>query len=84
MLVCGAVYPEDRASSTYSTQSCAIFEAEAERGEIRELTVNVPPLDLEDFERLRDTDIAGYQLSQETYHRENVSDGAHGRSQTRL
>lgn len=40
------------------------------KGEIRRLNVNVAPLSVEEFKRLKEAGIGTYQLFQETYHRE--------------
>lgn len=47
-----------------------IYKAKTGRGEIRRVNVNVAPLSLGDFRRLKKTGIGTYQLFQETYHRE--------------
>lgn len=47
----------------------AIYEVRNGGGEIRRVNVNVAPLSLEDFKRLKRTKIGTYQIFQETYHR---------------
>ncbi|MFA4905734.1 MAG: [FeFe] hydrogenase H-cluster radical SAM maturase HydG [Candidatus Margulisiibacteriota bacterium] len=47
-----------------------IYGTKSGRGEIRRVNVNVAPLSLPDFRRLKRTGIGTYQLFQETYHRE--------------
>lgn len=46
-----------------------IYQTKIGRGEIRRVNVNVAPLSIEDFKRLKRTGIGTYQLFQETYHR---------------
>jgi 2-iminoacetate synthase len=48
----------------------AVYQTRNGRGKIRRLNVNVAPLSVEDFRRLKKTGIGTYQLFQETYHRE--------------
>jgi 2-iminoacetate synthase len=50
-----------------------IYETKSGRGEIRRLNVNVAPMSVENFRRLKKTGIGTYQLFQETYHRESYS-----------
>ena len=47
----------------------AIYQARSGRGEIRRVNVNVAPLSVEDYKRLKAAKIGTYQLFQETYHR---------------
>ena len=47
-----------------------IYETKVGRGEIRHVNVNVAPLSVEDFRRLKDVGIGTYQCFQETYHPE--------------
>jgi len=46
----------------------AIYATKKGHGEIRRLNVNVAPMSVEDFKRLKKTGIGTYQLFQETYH----------------
>jgi 2-iminoacetate synthase len=45
-----------------------IYATKQARGEIRRLNVNVSPMPVEDFKRLKRAGIGTYQLFQETYH----------------
>jgi 2-iminoacetate synthase len=47
----------------------AVYETKSGRGAIRRLNVNVAPLSVENFKKLKRTGIGTYQLFQETYHR---------------
>lgn len=69
LLVAGEAYPKqgldyilDAIDTIYSTKSG--------RGEIRRINVNIAPLAVDDFRRLKAAQIGTYQLFQETYHRE--------------
>ena len=46
------------------------YSVKIEKGEIRRINVNLAPLSLEDFKRLKAAKIGTYQAFQETYHRE--------------
>jgi 2-iminoacetate synthase len=46
----------------------AVYSVKEGRGEIRRLNVNVAPMPVEDFKRLKKAGIGTYQLFQETYH----------------
>lgn len=47
-----------------------IYEEKVFNGEIRRINVNIAPLSVDDFKRLKSFGIGTYQLFQETYHRE--------------
>jgi 2-iminoacetate synthase len=47
-----------------------IYNTKTEHGEIRRINVNIAPLTVENFKRLKDVEIGTYQLFQETYHPE--------------
>ncbi|MDR4499437.1 MAG: [FeFe] hydrogenase H-cluster radical SAM maturase HydG [Candidatus Scalindua sp.] len=46
----------------------SVYKTRNGRGSIRRLNVNVAPMEVKDFKRLKDTGIGTYQLFQETYH----------------
>ena len=48
----------------------AVYETKNGHGSIRRVNVNVAPMDVKDFKRLKNTGIGTYQLFQETYHRD--------------
>ncbi|MBI5078427.1 [FeFe] hydrogenase H-cluster radical SAM maturase HydG [Candidatus Saganbacteria bacterium] len=50
-----------------------IYATKTGRGEIRRVNVNVAPMSMEHFRRLKKTGIGTYQLFQETYHRETYA-----------
>ncbi|MBI5180981.1 MAG: [FeFe] hydrogenase H-cluster radical SAM maturase HydG, partial [Nitrospirae bacterium] len=45
-----------------------IYSTKADKGEIRRINVNVAPLHVEEYRRLKSAGIGTYQLFQETYH----------------
>ncbi len=47
----------------------AIYETKLGNGSIRRVNVNVAPMEVKDFKRLKDLGIGTYQLFQETYHK---------------
>lgn len=68
LLVAGEAYPKE--GFDYILQCIeTIYATKKGHGEIRRVNVNVAPLTLEDFKRLKAADIGTYQVFQETYHR---------------
>ncbi|NMB74896.1 MAG: [FeFe] hydrogenase H-cluster radical SAM maturase HydG [Myxococcales bacterium] len=68
LLVAGESYP--REGFDYVLRSIeTVYAVKKGRGEIRRLNVNVAPLEIEEFRRLKQAGIGTYQLFQETYHR---------------
>jgi len=68
LLVAGEAYPAE--GFDYVLRAIeTIYRTRGERGEIRRVNVNVAPLSVEEFRRLKAADIGTYQLFQETYHR---------------
>lgn len=47
-----------------------IYEQKIMKGEVRRININIAPLSVEDFKRLKSFNIGTYQSFQETYHRE--------------
>jgi 2-iminoacetate synthase len=50
-----------------------VYDTKEGNGNIRRLNVNVAPMGMNDFKRLKDTGIGTYQLFQETYHRDTYN-----------
>lgn len=69
LLVAGEAYPQNNFQYILDAIK-AIYEVKNQHGEIRRVNVNLAPLDVDDFKRLKDASIGTYQLFQETYHRE--------------
>jgi 2-iminoacetate synthase len=72
LLVAGEAYPEQGFQYILDAIE-TVYSVKHEKGEIRRVNVNVAPLSVEDFKRLKATDIGTYQIFQETYHRETYA-----------
>lgn len=69
LLVSGEAYP-DREGLDYIIQAVeTVYSVKSGHGEIRRANVNIAPLPVEDFRRLKAAEIGTYQVFQETYHR---------------
>jgi 2-iminoacetate synthase len=72
LLVAGEAYPHQ--GLQYILDSIAtIYATRSGRGEIRRVNVNLAPLTVDEFRRVRQAGIGTYQLFQETYHRETYA-----------
>ncbi len=72
LLVAGESYPAE--GFDYITDSIAtIYDTRVDNGEIRRINVNIAPLSVDEFRRLKAAKIGTYQLFQETYHRETYA-----------
>ncbi|MGC8738809.1 MAG: [FeFe] hydrogenase H-cluster radical SAM maturase HydG [Candidatus Hydrogenedens sp.] len=69
LLVAGESYPSEGFDYVIHCIE-TIYSVKRDRGEIRRVNVNIAPLSLEEFKRLKSAKIGTYQLFQETYHRE--------------
>lgn len=70
LMVAGESYPHNDFQYVLDAIQ-AIYKVKNGRGgEIRRVNVNLAPLDLNNFKRLKEADIGTYQLFQETYHRD--------------
>jgi 2-iminoacetate synthase len=67
--VAGESYPREGGFDYVLNAIETIYQTRSGRGEIRRVNVNVAPLTVEDFKRLKAAKIGTYQLFQETYHR---------------
>ncbi len=70
LMVAGEAYPKQEGFQYVLDASEAIFSVKPGPGEIRRGNVNLAPLTLDEFKRLKKTGIGTYQLFQETYHRD--------------
>ncbi len=68
LLVAGESYPVEGFDYVIHCIE-TIYSVKRGRGEIRRVNVNVAPLSLEEFKKLKSAKIGTYQLFQETYHR---------------
>ena len=64
LLVAGEAQPLDYILGSIKT----VYSAKDGKNNIRRLNVNIAPLEIEEFKRLKDAQIGTYQLFQETYH----------------
>ncbi len=72
LLVAGEAYP-NRGFDYILDAIAVIYRTRIGRGEIRRVNVNIAPLSVEEFRRLKGAGIGTYQLFQETYHRETYA-----------
>jgi 2-iminoacetate synthase len=70
LLVSGEAYPEAEGLGYILRAIDTVYSVHSGRGEIRRVNVNLAPLTLEDFRRLKAARIGTFQLFQETYHRD--------------
>ncbi len=72
LLVAGESYPKE--GFDYILKSIdTIYSVKSGKGEIRRINVNIAPLEVDEFRRLKAARIGTYQLFQETYHRETYA-----------
>ena len=72
LLVAGESYPAE--GFDYILNSIAtVYDTRMNSGEIRRINVNIAPLSVDEFRRLKAAQIGTYQLFQETYHRETYA-----------
>ena len=69
LLVAGESYPKEGFDYVLSAID-SVYAAKVGDGQIRRVNVNVAPLSLDEFKRLKDAKIGTYQVFQETYHRQ--------------
>ena len=70
LLVAGEAYPVQEGFQYILDAIRTIYSVKSGPGEIRRVNVNIAPLNLDEFKRLKETGIGTFQLFQETYHRE--------------
>lgn len=69
VLVAGEAYPREGLDYILSAIR-TVYDTRLGGDRIRRVNVNIAPLEVGDFQRLREAEIGTYQLFQETYHRE--------------
>jgi 2-iminoacetate synthase len=74
LLVAGEAYPTEEGLDYVVRAIETIYATRRGAGEIRRVNVNVAPLSVKDFERLKAAKIGTYQLFQETYHRQTYAE----------
>jgi len=73
LLVSGEEYPQREGFDYVLKAIDTVYQTRSGRGEIRRVNVNIAPLTVDQFKRLKDAHIGTYQLFQETYHRETYA-----------
>ncbi len=72
LLVAGESYPKEGIDYVLKAID-TVYAARDGKNNIRRLNVNLAPLEVEDFKKLKKHDIGTYQLFQETYHKETYA-----------
>ena len=72
LMVSGESYPDNRFEYILDCID-TIYATKEGKGEIRRVNVNLAPLPVETFKRLKEHDIGTFQLFQETFHRETYA-----------
>ncbi len=67
LLVAGEAYPREGLDYVLKAID-VVYATKSGKGEIRRVNVNVAPLTVEEFRRLKERKIGTYQIFQETYH----------------
>jgi 2-iminoacetate synthase len=70
LLVAGETYPQENELEYIFKAIETVYKTKEGNNSIRRINVNIAPLSVDDFKRLKATDIGTYQIFQETYHRE--------------
>ncbi|GLH74778.1 [FeFe] hydrogenase H-cluster radical SAM maturase HydG [Geothrix limicola] len=72
VLVAGEAYPKEGLDYILKAIQ-TVYKTRLGSENIRRVNVNIAPLDVDDFRRLKDVEIGTYQVFQESYHRETYS-----------
>jgi len=73
LMVAGEAYPNSNSLDYVYEAIKTIYATRSGNGEIRRVNVNIAPLPVEDFRKLKACGIGTYQCFQETYHRETYA-----------
>jgi 2-iminoacetate synthase len=74
LMVAGEGYAASRGGFDYVLDAIrAVYDVTEAHGHIRRLNVNLAPLTVDEFVRLKQAEIGTYQLFQETYHRDTYA-----------
>jgi len=73
LMVAGEAYPNSNSLDYVYEAIKTIYATRSGNGEIRRVNVNIAPLQVEDFRKLKACGIGTYQCFQETYHRETYA-----------
>ena len=74
LLVTGEAYPAGEGISYITKAVETIRTAKIENNAIRRVNINIAPLSIDDYRKLKSADIGTYHLYQETYHQKTYSD----------
>jgi len=72
LLVAGESYPREGFGYILDAID-TVYGVRHQNGEIRRVNVNIAPLEVEEFRRLKEKRIGTYQIFQETYHRDTYA-----------
>lgn len=72
LVVAGEAYPKQGLQYVLDAIQ-TVYNTKSGRGEIRRVNVNLAPVSVDDFRRLKAANIGTFQLFQETYHRETYA-----------
>ncbi|MFC1595848.1 [FeFe] hydrogenase H-cluster radical SAM maturase HydG [Candidatus Margulisiibacteriota bacterium] len=72
LLVSGEAYPKEGLDYVMKAIE-TVYAARDGQNSIRRINVNIAPLEVAEFKRLKEANIGTYQLFQETYHRETYN-----------
>lgn len=72
LLVAGEAYPNEGFDYVLKAID-TVYAAHVANGQIRRVNINVAPLSVDEFKRLKNANIGTYQLFQETYHRQTYA-----------
>ena len=72
LLVAGEAFPREGLDYVLKAID-TVYSVHSNNGEIRRINVNIAPLTVDEFKRLKERQIGTYQVFQETYHRETYS-----------
>jgi 2-iminoacetate synthase len=73
LVVAGESYPDGQGLDYILDAVKTVYATKHGKGEIRRVNVNIAPLSVADFKRLKAAQIGTYQIFQETYHRETYA-----------
>jgi 2-iminoacetate synthase len=72
-VVAGEAYPKGEGLDYIINAVHTVYATKYAKGEIRRVNINIAPLSVADFKRLKSSQIGTYQIFQETYHRETYA-----------
>lgn len=73
LLVAGECYPDGKGLDYVEDAIGTIYATRSGNGEVRRVNINIAPLSIDDFRRMKAAGIGTYQCFQETYHRDTYA-----------